>query len=128
MPALYFIFDEPVVETKTDFSNFLNTCYRCFIESIDNYGKSIKENKYFWDVIKNAYPKLFDSFLRIRVYRHEMDHLDLIDSVNEQFQYFRKIDLEGHLPSQIDDLYFTLQQRVLDAFLLGIQSEITRLS
>jgi len=117
-----------VVTSQKDFSSFINTCYRCFVESIDNYGVSINKSKYFWNEIKNAYLDLFEALLRIRVYRNERDHIQLNDTVNEQFLTFMKIDLEEHAPSQVTDLYFTLQQRILDAFLRGIQAEITKAS
>ncbi|MCB8916944.1 MAG: hypothetical protein H6666_03385 [Ardenticatenaceae bacterium] len=117
-----------VADSLADFSVFINTCYRCFVEPIDHYGKSINIKTYFGNVIKREYPKLFDALLRIRVYRNERDHIQLNNIANEQFLAFRKADLEGRSPSQISDLYFTLQQRVLDALLLSIQSEITRLS
>lgn len=112
-----------VTSTQSDFVSFINTCYRCFVEPIDHYGILCKKVDYFWTDIKNTYPDLFDALLRIRVYRHERDHIQLNDTVNEQFLYYRKIDLECHLPSQVEDLYFTLQQRVLDALLSGILSE-----
>lgn len=118
----------PLANSQNEFSSFINTCNQCFVEAIDNYGISINNAQYFWRVIKNEYPKLFNALHRIRVYRHEQDHLVLNNNVNEQFLSFRETDLEGHHPSQVEDLYFVLQQRVLDAFLLGIQSEITRLS
>ena len=117
-----------VVGSQNEFSSFINTCYRCFVEPIDSYGALINKNKYFWDEINNTYPNLFDALHRIRVYRNERDHLKLNETVNEQFLAFRKIDLEDHIPSQVEDLYFILQQRVLDAFLRGIQSEITKIS
>ena len=99
-----------------------------FRRTNDSYGALINKNKYFWDEIDNTYPNLFDALHRIRVYRNERDHLKLNETVNEQFLAFRKIDLEDHIPSQVEDLYFILQQRVLDAFLRGIQSEITKIS
>ena len=115
-----------VVSSQNDFSSFINTCNRCFVEPIENYGIMINKNQYFWKEIKETYPDLFDAFHRIKVYRNERDHIQLNDSVNEQFLAFRKIDLEDHAPSQVNDLFFTLQQRVLDAFLVGILSEINK--
>lgn len=117
-----------VTSSQNDFSNFINTCNRCFVEPVDNYGIMINKNKYFWNDIKSTYPDLFEALHRIKVYRHERDHLQLNETTNEQFITFRKIDLEEHTPSQVNDLFFTLQQRVLDAFLVGILSEITNKS
>jgi len=36
-------------------------------------------------------------------------------------------DLEGRSPSQVEDLYFVLQQRVLDNLFRAIQTEINAL-
>jgi len=136
-PALFGIgsFPEPdefmkiaVVKVKNEFSSFINTCNRCFVESIDLYGTSLKKKDYFWKEIKQTYPDLFLALHRVRVYRNERDHLELNTSVNDQFIKFIEDDLEGRPPSQIDDLYFVLQQRVLDCLLLGIQAEISRFS
>ncbi len=66
-----------VVNSKGDFTVFINTCYRCFVESIDRYGRTIGKKKYFWEDIKSAYPSLFYVLLKIRVYRHDCDHLEL---------------------------------------------------
>jgi len=117
-----------VVTSVQSFSSFINTCYRCFIEPIDSYGTLINKNSYFWNEIMNNYNDLFDALHRIRVYRNERDHIKLNDSVNQQFISFRKIDLEDHVPSQVQDLFFTLQQRVLDALLRGIHFEIAKIS
>ena len=34
------------VNTQADFETFMNICNKCFVESIDNYGKSIGKNKF----------------------------------------------------------------------------------
>ena len=65
------------VASENQFEVFFNTCNRCFVESIENYGKSIGDDKYFWDEIKKAYPSLFNILHRIKVYRHYNDHLSL---------------------------------------------------
>lgn len=117
-----------LVKTKNNFTAFINTCNRCFVESIDLYGHSIGRNDYFWKEIKNVYPSLFEVLHRIRVYRHDCDHLELTKSVNEQYIKFISEDLEGRTPSQVKGLYFILQQRILDLLLYNTQVETNRIS
>lgn len=117
-----------VVETKDQFVSFINTCNRCFVESIDLYGKSIGNTQYFRNDVKMAYPSLHSTLYRIRVYRNESDHLELNQAVNEKYVEFLKEDMEEKTPSQVNDFYFVLQQRILDGLLYNIQVEITRIS
>ena len=117
-----------VVDSKGDFMVFINTCYRCFVESIDCYGRSIGKNDYFWQDIKNTYPSLFEILHKTRVYRHESDHLELNVTVNKRYVEFLHEDLEGRTPAQVIDFYFVLQQRILDALLYNIQIEINQIS
>jgi len=117
-----------VVETKDQFVSFINICNRCFVESIDRYGKSIGNSAYFWNEIKNSYPSLFRVLHKIRVYRNESDHLELNTAVNDQYVYYINEDLEGKSPSQVEELYYVLQQRVLDELLYSSQLEIGRIS
>ena len=65
------------VSNEPEFENFFNICNRCFVESIEKYGKSLGKKKYFWNEIKSTYPALFDVLHRIKVYRHSSDHLEL---------------------------------------------------
>lgn len=115
-------------DNKSHFSHFINTCNRCFVESIESYGRSINKRQYFWDSIKNEYPNLFRSLHRIKVYRNERDHLELTDSVNQNLLDFLDQDLEGKKPSELEDYYFILQQRVLDSLLYNLQLEIDELN
>jgi hypothetical protein len=120
--------DIRIVKSKDDFIGFINICNRCFVEPIDIYGKSIRERNYFWTTIKSTYEFLFTVFHRIRVYRNESDHLEINNTVNEQYLDFLTQDLEGRSPSQVRDLYFVLQQRILDHLLYNTQIEISRIS
>lgn len=117
-----------VVRTKDQFVSFINICSRCFVESIDLYGASIGNPRYFWGDIKAEYPALHSTLHRIRVYRNESDHLELNQSVNQKYVEFLQEDMEGKTPSQVDDFYFVLQQRILDGLLYNAQVEITRIS
>jgi hypothetical protein len=115
-----------VVSSKFEFTAFVNICYRCFVESIDVYGKSISINNYYSENIKLEYEGLFYSLNRIKVYRNEQDHLVLRNSINEQLLEYLENDLESQNAGQVDDLYFVLQQRVLDGLLTGIHIELNK--
>lgn len=122
------LFDIKVATSQADYAHFLNICYQCFIESIDIYGESIQKSKYYYEIIKVTYPALWESLHRIRVYRHAYDHRRLKEKVNSDFIKFVKRDLEGKNPSQVDDLYFVIEQCVLDSLLAGIIVESNKLS
>lgn len=112
-----------VCSDNSDFESFINTVNRCFVESIEVYGRSISQRNYFWGDIKNSYPALFDALHRIKLYRHEQLHLELNSCVNENLLNYLKRDLEGRNPSKVEDLYFVLQQCVLDGLGAAIQVE-----
>lgn len=115
-------------QSAGDFVTFINVCYRCFVESIDNYGKSIGKPDYFWKDFKNFYPGLWYALQRIRLYRHDFFHLELKSNVNSSLLEYLEVDLEGNAPSKVNDLHFWLQQCVLDGLLTGIQIESQRLA
>lgn len=117
-----------IATTKDKFIAFINICNRCFVESIDLYGKSIGSSQYFWSDVKAKYASLHTTLHRIRVYRNECDHLELNQSVNEKYVEFLREDMEGKTPSQVEDFYFVLQQRILDGLLYNTQVEINRIS
>jgi hypothetical protein len=98
------------------------------VEPVDLYGRSIQKSDYFWNEIIRAYPALWAALHKIRVYRHERDHIELNATVNQHFTEMLAEDLEGRSPSQVEDLYFVLQQRVLDNLFRAIQTEINALS
>lgn len=110
------------VSTKEQFESFMNTCNRCFVEAIDNYGKSIGKDKYFWTDIKPAYPTLFEVFHRIRVYRHSSDHLKLKPDVAKKYKEFWDEDTQGIVEDS--EMLFVVQQRLLENFLTAIQIEM----
>ena len=41
-----------VCECEDNFDVFINTCNRCFVELIENFGRSIGKPDYFWNEIK----------------------------------------------------------------------------
>lgn len=117
-----------VVSNKQEFQNFINTVNRCFVESIENYGKSIGDRNYFWQTIKTEYAALFFSLNRIKVYRNDSDHIELNRNVSQQLLDYLNRDLEERRPSECQDLYFHLQQRTIDSLLAAINSELNKLN
>lgn len=110
------------VKNKIQFEYFFNVCNRCFVESIENYGKSIGKNNYFWNDIKNQYKSLFETLHRIKVYRHSADHLQLQPQVAQNYQKFWQEDTEGIVDP--DECYFCIQQRLLESFMTNLQIEM----
>ena len=115
-------------ESLKDFENFINTCNRCFVEPIDNHGKSIGDNNYFFNCIKPEYPELWKSLQRIKIYRNNHMHILLYPNVNRSLIDYLKVDLEGNDPNKVSDLGFMLQQCTIDGLLIGLHLEIIKLS
>ena len=114
------------VSTEGEFENFFNACNRCFVESIENYGKSIGKSKYFWNEIKTSYPTLFNVLHKMKVYRHSKDHLALNSDVAQKYNEFWSSDTQGI--SDPNEQRFVIQQRLLEDFLAAIQIEIVAIS
>jgi hypothetical protein len=114
-----------VVETESDFREFINVCNRCFVESVENYGKSVGRTNYFWNEIKSEYPVIFPTLERIKIYRHWQDHTELKPDVAKNLNNFLHEDING-----IDgnEKYFVLQQKLLDGFFTNIQAEMINLT
>ena len=98
-PDSYRLFKMRVVNNETEFATFINTCNRCFVESIESYGKSISENNYFWGRIGQTYPALGRALRRIKVYRHNRVHIRLENKVSEELTLFLSpnppMDMDG---------------------------------
>ena len=109
------------VTDEASFSAFTNVLNRCFIESIENYGKSIGKNRYFWAEISSTYPDLYSVLYRAKVYRHSQDHLELTPQFEADYQDFRAKDTVGF--TTIRDQWFVIQQKLLDKLLVCIQAE-----
>ena len=97
-PESHRFFKVKIVNNETEFATFINTCNRCFVESIESYGRSIGQNKYFWDEIMKTYPALSKALRRIKVYRHDRVHIRLENNVSDTLDYFLKQDLAGQTP------------------------------
>ena len=114
------------ISTDSEFETFFNVCNRCFVESIENYGKSIGKSNYFWNEIKTSYPTLHAVLHRIKVYRHSKDHLVLNQTVAEKYRAFWAEDTQGIANTQ--DQLFVIQQKLLENFLSAIQIEIAKIT
>ena len=111
----------PVVESESSFVAFVNTLNRCFVESIENYGKTIGRKDYFWVDIKKAYPVLYPMLYRMKVYRHSQDHLKLNTQIQVDYLAFKDEDTAG-ITDKNEQLY-AIQQKLLDNFWVAIQAE-----
>ena len=127
-PESHKFFDLIIVSVESDFSAFINTCNRCFVEPIENYGRSIGNQQYFWRDIKNSYPELSEALRRIKVYRHHRVHIRLEPAVDDELRLFLERDLHRRSPAASPELWFQLQQCVLDNLLVGILVETDRLT
>lgn len=125
-PESHEFINSTVVESKEQFQSFVNVCNRCFVESIESYGTSIGKTSYFWNEFKTAYLSLQKSLNRIKVYRHNEFHLELNESIDVVYRKYLLQDLEGRNPSAVPDLWFTLQQAILDSLWNSIQVELSR--
>lgn len=113
---------------ENDFVSFINTMNRCFVESIETYGKSIKNSEYFWTTIKKEYPSLWYSLNRVKSYRIMSLHLVVVNIESQKYIVeYQEIDLEGNHNGNVEDLYFRMQQATLDSLLAAIQMEINTL-
>lgn len=114
------------VKSPSDFDTFINTCNRCFVESMENYGISKGNKNYFWDIIKKTYPDLFNTLHRIKVYRNYSDHLVLNKTVSELLLSF--IAEDGENIEDINEMSYCIQQKLLDLLFSSIQIESEKLS
>ena len=115
----------PVADSESNFVAFINTINRCFVESIENHGKEIGKQRYFWNEICNTYPSLYDVLYRAKVYRHSQDHLKLIPQLEKDYTSFRTEDTAGF--ADINDQLYAIQQKLLDKLWVAIQVETNRI-
>lgn len=113
-------------EDEVGLGSALSVLNKCFVESIENYGQSIHSKKYFWSEIKNEFPCLHEALHRIKVYRHNSHHLELVPGVEVSLRIFLEKDLDDALSSS-QEKYWALFQRCLDELFQGIQKETARL-
>ncbi len=104
----------------------LTPLYRSFVESIENYGQSLGKKNYFWGDIKQHFSYLHEALHRIRVYRHDGQHLKLVPNADAAFRRFLDEDLPGDLIHS-EDRYWIVLQRCLDSIHRSLQREISNL-
>ena len=73
-------------------------------------------------------PALHLALDRIKVYRHNSMHIELNAQVGAKFSEYLREDLDGRHPREFPDLWFQLQQRILDRLFGGIQVETAKSS
>lgn len=115
-----------IVGDVDSFVVFVNICNRCFVESIELYGRKTGVANYFWTTMKTTYPDLWQALQRIKVYRNNDLHLELNATVEAELKRYLDLDLEGKAFSQLKEPWFALQQAVLDGMMLGVQYELAR--
>lgn len=113
------------IKSSGEYNHFFNVCSKCFVESIENYGKDQGNENYFRNDIKASYPALFEVLRRIKIYRHHEDHLELKKAVSKDFSLIWNEDTEGVTDPQ--EQLFVVQQRILDGLMSAIQIEIDSL-
>lgn len=107
------------------FSNFINTLYRCLVESVNNYGKSNGDTKYLENTICMNYPILFRTLDKIKEYRNERDHLLLTEYHQNKLNSYLMEDLEAF--DRQEDKFYCIQQKILVELIVSIYSETTNL-
>ncbi|THF77106.1 ATP-binding protein [Cohnella fermenti] len=116
-----------ICSDERDFIQFINICNRCFVDSIEIYGESLGNKKFFWNEFQQNYSGLFYALRRIKIYRHDHMHIQLNTNVSSLLLEYLNKDLERQKPSDVQDLYFVLQQCVLDGLLTALQIEINKI-
>ena len=127
-PETEYFADMPLSNDRAQFTDFINICNRCLVESISNLGKSVGKRNYLNEDIKNEYPDLYDALVRVRLYRNNVMHLLLFDSVDAQLQDRLSRDFMGQRISDLGNPYALFQQVVLDGLFVGFQMEIDKRS
>jgi hypothetical protein len=116
-----------LVEDHEGFQSFVNVCNRCFVEPVEQTGKSLNKKNYFWEDLKADYPDLWHALLRVKLYRHEAMHMDLNDRVRDQLAEMKRQDFKGRTETSIPEKEFFLQQKILDGLFTSVMLEIDRL-
>lgn len=116
-----------VVSSENDFVSFINVLNRCLVESIERFGQHQGQANYFWG-LASTYPALHGALDRIKTYRNNVAHSFLLPQVEEKLVAYLSEDLEGRKPNDVPELWFVLQQRVLDSLFAAIQIETAQLN
>lgn len=128
LPEAELFADCGVVVEPGQWQNFVNAANRTFVESVEQYGRSIAKKDYFRGELKHQSPSIWHALNRIKLYRNDEMHLVLNGASatglkNILLEDFGTCNLSAIGP----DIYFVLQQVVLDGLLHGIQIDTARL-
>jgi len=113
-----------VVASADDWRVFINILNRSLVEAIESFGHIRGIKNYFWS-LEESVPAVFDSLMRIKCYRHHVNHLTLKPRVEERLRKYQKRDLPSGVPS--GDVPFALQQATVDNLVCDLQVELARL-
>lgn len=115
-----------VVGDKESFTSFINVANRCLVEAIEKVGKDLGVKAYFWNDVHQTYPDYWKAMHRVKLYRNRDLHLELTEQSERGLADMLREDLEGKKMSDVPDVYFLLQQIVLDEVLLSLITESNR--
>lgn len=102
-----------------DFVAFINAVNQTFVEPIDN----LNGKKFFYNDMPRLFPYLFEAFSRIRLLRHNADHLRLRQNIEADLMAMLDSDLFGSRLTALREPWFMLQQICLDETFAAIQYE-----
>jgi hypothetical protein len=102
-----------------NFGTFINAMNQTFVEPIDN----VNGKKFFHNEMKSLFPYLYEALNRIRLLRHNADHLRLREHVEAELTGMLETDLFGSRLTALKEPWFLLQQICLDETFAAIQYE-----
>lgn len=102
------------------YSNFTKDLNASMVELIDERGKEMGINNYFYTDFKKNFPKLHYALDRLRVYRNSMQHNNLNSQNLEKYLNYIKCDLNGTFPEFYSNGYLILQTVILKEIFCAI--------
>ena len=127
IPNTHWMTRRTVVDSQDDFVNFIVDFDKCLVEGIAAYGAEREQRDYLGRVVRDSFPDLHDALKRVNVYRTNSVHIRLYPDAEESLDDFLNRDLEGRRAESVEELWFVLQQCVLDGLHASLQAEISRL-
>jgi hypothetical protein len=113
-----------VVTDEASFTSFINICNRCFVESVEAFGRVVPKPDYFRTEVKDACPGVWPALRRIKLYRVYSDHAKPTPAYAKEIEQQFRQDLGSPGPKTESDSFFVLQQCVLDGLMEGIQIDL----
>ncbi|PLR83478.1 hypothetical protein CVD25_14850 [Bacillus canaveralius] len=102
-----------LAKNEKSYSNFTKDLNASMVEVIDERGKEMGINNYFYMDFKKNFPKLHYALDRLRVYRNSMQHNNLNSQNLEKYLNYIKSDLNGTFPEFYSNGYLILQTIIL---------------